>query len=87
MATPQSLLSHTHRVCALSCWENYVVLERYTLYAQGCEILVAPTQDIGPVWEAHMKSIAREGRVSYYPDCNQILLHDFSKSAGPQIVS
>lgn len=55
------------RVCSLSCWENYVLLERYVMYAQGCEFLMAPTQDIGPVWAAHMKSIAREGRVSQWP--------------------
>lgn len=36
-------------------------LARAALYAQGVEILVAPTYDAGPVWLATMQHIAREG--------------------------
>lgn len=50
------------RVCSLLCWESYLVLARYTLMAQGCEILTVPTQDLGPAWEQHVGSMAREGR-------------------------
>lgn len=50
------------RVCSLLCWESYMVLARYTLMAQGCEFLMVPTQDLGPVWENHIGSMAREGR-------------------------
>jgi nitrilase len=53
------------RVCALLCWEAYMALARYTLYAQGCEFLVIPTQDIGPVWTSTASFIAREGRVRH----------------------
>ena len=49
------------RLAALICWENYMPLARATLYAQGVEILVAPTYDAGPVWLASMQHIAREG--------------------------
>lgn len=60
------------RTCALLCWENFVALARYTLLAQGCEFWVAPTQDIGPWWTAHLKHIARETR-SYVLAMGQIL--------------
>lgn len=49
------------RIGALICWENYMPLARAALYAQGVEILVAPTYDAGPVWLATMQHIAREG--------------------------
>jgi len=49
------------RIAALICWENYMPLARAALYAQGVEILVAPTYDEGPVWLATMQHIAREG--------------------------
>lgn len=52
------------KVCALLCWENFVLLSRYTLIAQGCEFWVQPTQDFGPPLVAHAKSMAREARVS-----------------------
>lgn len=48
------------KVCALLCWENYVLMARYTLIAQGCEFWIAPTQDIGSPWVNHIKSIAKE---------------------------
>lgn len=34
------------RVGTLLCWENYMPLARYALYAQGVEIYIAPTYDI-----------------------------------------
>ncbi len=44
----------------LICWENYMPLARYALYAQGIEIYVAPTYDSGDVWISSMQHIARE---------------------------
>ena len=49
------------RIGTLICWENYMPLARYALYAQKLDILVAPTWDVGEVWQASMRHIAREG--------------------------
>ena len=50
------------RLGGLICWENYMPLARYSLYAQGIEIYVASTWDQGDGWLASMRHIAREGR-------------------------
>jgi nitrilase len=50
------------RVGTLICWENYMPLARYSLYAQGVEIYVAPTYDTGEGWISTMRHIALEGR-------------------------
>lgn len=49
------------RIGALVCWENYMPLARYALYAQNLDILIAPTWDVGEVWQSSMRHIAREG--------------------------
>ncbi len=49
------------RIGALICWENYMPLARFALYAQDIDILVAPTWDSGDTWLATMQHIAREG--------------------------
>jgi nitrilase len=48
------------RVGALICWENYMPLARYALYAQGVDIYIAPTYDSGECWMATLQHIARE---------------------------
>jgi len=50
------------RVGMLICWENYMPLARYALYAQGVEIYVAPTYDSSEGWVGSLRHIAREGR-------------------------
>lgn len=50
------------RIGALLCWENYMPLARYALYAQGVEIYIAPTYDSGDAWKGTLQHIAREGR-------------------------
>jgi nitrilase len=50
------------RVGGLICWENYMPLARYALYADGVEIYVASTWDEGDTWIATMRHIAAEGR-------------------------
>jgi nitrilase len=50
------------RVGGLICWENYMPLARFAVFAQGCEIYVAPTWDYGDRWLATMRHIAAEGR-------------------------
>src|SRR6266568_5155765 len=47
---------------ALICWENYMPLARFALYADGVEIYVASTWDYGDAWRASMQHIAKEGR-------------------------
>jgi nitrilase len=49
------------RIGTLICWENYMPLARYALYAQNIEIYVAPTWDHGVMWQATLQHIAREG--------------------------
>src|SRR3954447_9156989 len=51
------------RVGGLTCWENYMPLARYTLYAKGIEIWCAPTWDNSEGWIATLRHIALEGRV------------------------
>jgi nitrilase len=48
------------RLGSLICWESYMPLARYALYAQGIEIYVAPTWDAGETWLATMRHIAKE---------------------------
>ena len=49
------------RIGTLLCWESYMPLARYALYAQGVEIYVAPTYDSGDAWVGTLQHIAREG--------------------------
>jgi nitrilase len=48
------------RVGGLICWENYMPLARFHLYAQGVDIWVAPTLAQGDGWIATLRHIARE---------------------------
>ena len=50
------------RLSGLTCWENYMPLARFYLYAQGVDIWAAPTLAPGDAWVATMRHIAREGR-------------------------
>jgi nitrilase len=49
------------RIGTLMCWENYMPLARYALYAQGVEVYIAPTYDSGEGWIGTLQHIAREG--------------------------
>lgn len=48
------------RLGSLICWESYMPLARYALYAQDIDIYVAPTWDSGDSWIATMCHIAKE---------------------------
>src|SRR5262245_13702159 len=50
------------RLSGLTCWENYMPLARFHLYAQGVDIWTAPTLAPGDAWVATMRHLAREGR-------------------------
>lgn len=49
------------RIGSLICWENFMPLARFAMYAQGIEIYIAPTYDSGDGWVGTMQHIAREG--------------------------
>jgi nitrilase len=51
------------RLSGLICWENYMPLARYALYAWGVQLYVAATWDRGEPWLSTIRHIAREGRV------------------------
>ncbi len=59
----------------LTCWENYMPLARYTVYAQGVELYVAATWDRGEPWLSTLRHIAKEGRV-YVLGCCMALRKD-----------
>lgn len=48
------------RIGTLICWESYMPLVRYALYAQGIDVYVTPTYDSGDRTVATMQHIARE---------------------------
>jgi len=52
----------TGRVGTLLCWESFMPLARYALYAQGIEIYIAPTYDSGDGWIGTLQHIAREAK-------------------------
>ena len=51
------------RIGGLTCWENYMPLARFHLYAQGVELWIAPTLALGDGWIATLQHIARENRM------------------------
>jgi nitrilase len=53
----------------LICWENYMPLARYSLYAWGVQVYLAPTWDNGEPWLSTLRHIAKEGRV-YVVGCS-----------------
>jgi nitrilase len=57
------------RVGGLICWENYMPLARYAMYASGVEIYAAPTWDRGEPWLSTLRHIAKEGRVVVVASC------------------
>ncbi len=57
------------KLSGLICWENYMPLARYSLYAWGVEIYLAPTWDNGEPWLSTLRHIAKEGR-AYVVGCS-----------------
>jgi nitrilase len=51
------------RIGGLTCWENYMPLARYAMYAQGLDVYLAPTWDNSEMWVPTMRHIAKEGRL------------------------
>ena len=63
------------RLATLLCWESYMPLARYAMYAQGVQIYVAPTYDSGDGWLGTMQHVAREGRC-WVVNSGVVLTHD-----------
>ncbi len=51
------------RLGGLICWENYMPLARFHMYAQGVDLWLAPTLATGDAWVATMQHLARENRM------------------------
>nr|AAR97471.1 nitrilase [uncultured organism] len=64
------------RLGGLICWENYMPLARYAMYAWGVQIYVAPTWDSSDGWVGSMQHIAREGRTAVIGCCMAIRRSD-----------
>jgi nitrilase len=60
------------RLGGLICWENYMPLARFHLYAQGVDVWLAPTLAQGDGWIATMRHLARENRM-YVVGVNPVL--------------
>jgi predicted amidohydrolase len=62
-STLRTIATPFGRLGGLICWENYMPLARFYLYAQGVDVWVAPTLATGDGWIATMRHLAREGRM------------------------
>jgi nitrilase len=63
------------KLSGLICWENYMPLARYSLYAWGVQIYLAPTWDNGEPWLSTLRHIAKEGR-AYVVGCSIAMRKD-----------
>jgi nitrilase len=66
------------KISGLICWENYMPLARYAMYAWGTQIYLAPTWDHGDVWLSTLRHIAKEGRVYVIGCCIAMRKDDIS---------
>jgi len=64
----------------LLCWENYMPLARFTMYAAGVQIYVAPTWDRGEPWLSTMRHNAKEGRMYVVGCCSAMTKDDIPDS-------
>jgi nitrilase len=58
------------RLSCLTCWENYMPLARYAMWAWGAQFLLAPTWDRGEPWLSTLRHTAKEGRVYVLGCCS-----------------
>ncbi|MGB0970985.1 MAG: carbon-nitrogen hydrolase family protein [Mycobacterium sp.] len=71
---------------AVICWENYMPLMRFHMYAQGIQIYLAPTADNRAEWAPSMQHIAQEGRC-FVLACNQFTTAADDPQSDPQPAS
>jgi nitrilase len=60
------------KVGGLICWENYMPLARFAMYAAGVEVYLAPTWDRGEPWVSTLRHIAKEGRCYVIGCCSAV---------------
>ena len=60
----------------LICWENYMPLARYAMYARGTQVYVAPTWDYGSRWITTLQHIAWEGGMFVIGCCMPLHIKD-----------
>jgi nitrilase len=63
------------KTSGLICWENYMPLARYAMWAWGAQIHLAPTWDRGEPWLSTLRHTAKEGRV-YVVGCCSVMHRD-----------
>jgi nitrilase len=62
-STLRAVETSFERIGGLICWENYMPLARFHMYAQGIDLWLAPTLATGDAWVVTMQHIARENRM------------------------
>ena len=72
------------RVGGLICWENYMPLARFHMYAQGVDVWLAPTLATGDAWVASMQHLARENRM-FVVSVNPVLSVDQLPDGFPHV--
>jgi nitrilase len=72
------------RLGGLICWENYMPLARYALYAWGVQIYVAATWDRSNAWLTTLQHIAMEGGVFVIGCCTALHRDDLPESPWKQ---
>jgi nitrilase len=72
------------KIGGLICHENYMPLVRYSLYARGIELYLAPTYDESDAWHSTLRHIGREGRV-YVVGCSMVLRKEDVLTHSPQL--
>lgn len=60
------------KIGGLICWENYMPLARYAMYARGVQIYAAPTWDHSESWLWSLRHIAKEGGMFVIGCCSAI---------------
>lgn len=64
----------------LICWENYMPLARYSMYARGVQIYVAATWARGETWLSTLRHIAKEGSMVVISCCMALRKDDLPDS-------
>jgi nitrilase len=70
------------KIGGLICWENYMPLARYAMYAWGTQIYIAATWDRSETWLATLRHIAKEGQAYVIGCCMPLRKEDIPDRHG-----